>query len=593
MGSTSALLTGLSGLNANTRRLEVIGNNISNSSTTAFKSSRINFSTTLLRNFGLGSGPSGVNGGTNPFQVGLGVRVAGTQRDLNVGPINPTGRSTDMALDGEGYFIVDRGGRQLYTRAGEFQLNSERQLTTLAGDRVQGYAVDQNFNIVQGQLTDLTIPLGALSITRATSNVFFQGNLLADVDNIATQGDEFVFNDTFLDQATGTPIAGAAALIDNLQDPSAAPGTALFPSGGSVPYEFTLSGVMKGSRTLPDATLTIDATTTMNDFVTFVNNALGIDETETNPMAPPATMGASYDAATGQLSIFGNLGEDNQLNFDNSTFGILDSTGATVSTDYSALTQNAAADGESASTRFTVYDSLGNPLDVVLTMTLTSATTNGPTNWRYIVETPENADATSAILPPDLVVGAGTIDFDSNGQIVTTAPVNVNIQRDNLGSEDPLNFNLNFASDRGNLTALMDAQDDADSLLASNEQDGIPFGVLDNFNVGKNGIITGAFTNGLTRTIGQVAVANFTNPGGLVETGDSLFSVGSNSGTPIITTAGQFGTGSIIERALEGSNVDLANEFTNMILTTTGYSASSRVITTSDQLLQQLTNLIR
>ncbi len=593
MGSTSALLTGLSGLNANTRRLEVIGNNISNSSTTAFKSSRINFSTTLLRNFGLGSGPSGVNGGTNPFQVGLGVRVAGTQRDLNVGPINPTGRSTDMALDGEGYFIVDRGGRQLYTRAGEFQLNSERQLTTLAGDRVQGYAVDQNFNIVEGQLTDLTIPLGALSITRATSNVFFQGNLLADVDNIATQGDEFVFNDTFLDQATGTPIAGAAALIDNLQDPSAAPGTPLFPSGGSVPYEFTLSGVMKGGRTLPDATLTIDATTTMNDFVTFVNNALGIDETETNPMAPPATMGASYDAATGQLSIFGNLGEDNQLNFDNSTFGILDSTGATVSTDYSALTQNAVADGESASTRFTVYDSLGNPLDVVLTMTLTSATTNGPTNWRYIVETPENADATSAILPPDLVVGAGTIDFDANGQIVTTAPVNVNIQRDNLGSEDPLNFNLNFASDRGNLTALMDAQDDADSLLASNEQDGIPFGVLDNFNVGKNGIITGAFTNGLTRTIGQVAVANFTNPGGLVETGDSLFSVGSNSGTPIITTAGQFGTGSIIERALEGSNVDLANEFTNMILTTTGYSASSRVITTSDQLLQQLTNLIR
>lgn len=593
MGSTSALLAGLSGLNANTRRLEVIGNNIANSSTTAYKSSRINFASTLLRNFGLGSGPSATNGGTNPYQVGLGVRVAGTQRDLTTGPINPTGRPTDLALDGSGYFIVDRGGRQLYTRAGEFQLNSQRQLSTLAGDRVQGYGVDANFNILSGTLTDVTIPLGALSITRATSNVFFQGNLLADATNIATQGDVFSFNDLFIDQGTGVAIGAATPLIDNLQDPSAAPGTALFPSGGNVPYTYTLSGVMKGVRTLPDATLTIDATTTVSDFVTFLNNALGIDETETNPSPPPATAGASFDPVTGAVSINGNTGEDNQINFGNAVFDVLDSTSASVSSDFASLTQTGTADGESASTRFTVFDSLGNPLDVVLTMTLTNAVTDGPTSWRYIVESPENADATSAILPADLVIGAGQIDFDANGQILTTSPVLVSLQRDNLGSEDPLNFALNFTSARGSLTALMDAQDDAESLLASNEQDGIPFGVLDAFSVGKDGVITGAFTNGLTRTIGQVSVANFTNAAGLVEIGDSLFSVGSNSGTPIVTTPGQFGTGSIVERALEGSNVDLAAEFTNMILTTTGYSASSRVITTSDQLLQQLTQLVR
>ncbi len=592
MGSTSALLTGLSGLNANTRRLEVIGNNISNSSTTAYKSTRINFASTLLRNFSLGSGPTGSNGGTNPYQVGLGVRVAGTQRDLNTGPINPTGRPTDFAIDGDGYFIVDRGGRQLYTRAGEFQLNSERQLTNLAGDRVQGYAVDPNFNLVEGQLTDLTIPLGALSITRATSNVYFQGNLLADVNNIATQGDVFSFNDIFNDVGGGF-LAGGATLIDNLEDPSAAPGTALFPSGGNVPYTYTLSGAMKGGRTLADSTLVIDATTTIDDFVTFLNNALGIDETEVNPLAPPAAMGAMYDAATGTMNIYGNLGEDNQLMFDNVTVSVLDSTAASVSSDFNMLTQTQTADGESASTLFTVFDSLGNPIDVTLTMTLVSAVTDGPTSWRYIVESPENSDTTSTILPPDFVLGAGTIQFDSNGQLITPGPVTVALQRDDVGSIDPLQFDLVFDSNRGSLTALMDAQDDAESLLASNEQDGIPFGVLDNFSVGRDGVITGAFTNGLTRTIGQVAVANFTNQGGLVELGESLYTVGSNSGTPIITEAGQFGTGSIIERALEGSNVDLANEFTNMILTTTGYSAASRVITTSDQLLQQLTQLIR
>ena len=592
MGSTSALLAGLSGLNANTRRLEVIGNNIANSSTTAYKSSRINFASTLLRNFSLGSGPSATNGGTNPYQVGLGVRVAGTQRDLTTGPINPTGRPTDLAIDGSGYFIVDRGGRQLYTRAGEFQLNSERQLSTLAGDRIQGYGVDENFNIVDGTLTDVSIPLGALSITRATSNVFFQGNLLADATNIATTGDAFAFNDVF-DAVGGGPLPAGTTLIDNLQDPGAAPGTALFPSGGNVPYTYTLSGVMKGVRTLPDSELIIDATTTIDDFVTFLNSALGIDESETNPSPPPATAGAAYDPATGVVSITGNTGEDNRINFNNAAFDIQDATDATISSDFAALTQTATADGESASTRFTVYDSLGNPIDVVLTMTLASATTDGPTSWRYVVESAQNADESSAILPRDLVVGAGQIDFDANGQIVTTNPIMVSLQRDNLGSDDPLSFELNFTSDRGSLTALMDAQDDAQSLLASNEQDGIPFGVLDSFSVGKNGVITGAFTNGLTRTIGQIAAANFTNPAGLVEIGDSLFSVGSNSGTPIVTTPGTFGTGSLVERALEGSNVDLANEFTNMILTTTGYSASSRVITTSDQLLQQLTQLIR
>ncbi len=591
MGSTSALLTGLSGLNANTRRLEVIGNNISNSSTTAYKSTRLNFASTLLRNFGLGSGPTGSNGGTNPYQVGLGVRVAGTQRDLSTGPINPTGRATDFALDGEGYFVVDRGGRQLYTRAGEFQLNSERQLTTLAGDLVQGYAVDENFNIIEGQLTDLNIPLGALSIARATDNVFFQGNLLADVTNIATQGDAIAFDDPF-NAIGGAPLAAGTTLIDNLEDPSN-PGNALFPSGGNVPYSYTISGAMKGDRTLADSTLVIDATTTIDDFVTFLNNALGIDESEVNPAAPPAMMGAMYDPATGVMSIFGNTGEDNRIMLDNATFDILDDTGASVSGDYSMFTQTATADGESASTLFTVYDSLGNPIDVTLTMTLASAVTDGPTSWRYIVESPENSDNTSPILPPDFVIGAGTIQFDSNGQLLTTAPVTVDLERDGLGSDDPLSFDLVFDSNRGSLTALMDAQDDAQSLLASNEQDGIPFGVLDNFSVGRTGVITGAFTNGLTRTIGQLSVANFTNPGGLVELGDSLFSVGSNSGTPIITEAGQFGTGAIIERALEGSNVDLAQEFTDMILTTTGYSAASRVITTSDQLLQQLTQLIR
>jgi len=119
-------------------------------------------------------------------------------------------------------------------------------------------------------------------------------------------------------------------------------------------------------------------------------------------------------------------------------------------------------------------------------------------------------------------------------------------------------------------------------------QDGSPLGVLSSFSVGENGTITGGFTNGLTRTIGQLAIANFTNPEGLVDSGNNLFAVGPNSGTALITEPLEFGTGRIIGGALELSNVDLSQEFINMILTSTGYSAASRVVTTTNELMNQL-----
>ncbi|MEM1423919.1 MAG: flagellar hook-basal body complex protein, partial [Planctomycetota bacterium] len=126
------------------------------------------------------------------------------------------------------------------------------------------------------------------------------------------------------------------------------------------------------------------------------------------------------------------------------------------------------------------------------------------------------------------------------------------------------------------------------SSLAATFQDGSPLGVLSSFAVGVDGTIVGGFTNGLTRTIGRVAIGSFTNPEGLIDAGENLFAVGPNSGTALITGPTEFGTGRIIGGALELSNVDLPNEFINMITTQTGYSASSRVITTADELLQQL-----
>lgn len=137
-------------------------------------------------------------------------------------------------------------------------------------------------------------------------------------------------------------------------------------------------------------------------------------------------------------------------------------------------------------------------------------------------------------------------------------------------------------------TAAVTSLGSVNSSLAALSQDGAPIGTLQGFSVGQDGTITGGFSNGLTRTLGQVAVANFTNAEGLIDAGGNMYLAGPNSGEPLITTPLELGTGKVIGGALELSNVDLSQEFINLILASTGYSAASRIITTTDQLMQQL-----
>jgi flagellar hook protein FlgE len=575
-------MTGLSGLTANARRLEVIGNNISNVNTTAFKSSRMQFAPSLSRNLSLGSAPGQPSGGTNPSQIGLGVTIAGVQRNFNDGAINPTGVNSDLAMEGGGFFVVERGGQQYFTRAGAFDLNSDRDLVSIDGARVMGYAVDDDFNIVPGQLVPLNIPQGVLTIAEATQNVFMQGNLNATDGGQATMGAILQLNAPFSNVVGATPLVGTDTLVDTLQDPANV-GVALFPSGGA-PYEFTISGAVKGDRVLPDATLTIDGATTVDDLLAFINDTLGIPSGQVNPDG--AVTGATIDA-TGFIDIVGNIGEDNNLLFDASNMAFADSSGAPVATTFDTSTLQ-SADGESVNTSYVVYDSLGQPLEVSMTLVFESSD-NGGTDWRYFIDSADNNNLTN----PDLNIGTGLLQFDTDGRLITTTPVSVTLQRDQTGAEDPLTFDVHFDSGDGGVSALADVNPDGTSELTSRFQDGIYKGTLSSFSVGEDGTITGGFTNGRTRTIGQVAVAAFTNPAGLIDAGGNLFVEGGNSGTAVITTAGQFGTGRMIGGALEQSNVDLGQEFINMILTTTGYSASSRVITTSDELLQQLTALVR
>ncbi len=573
MASTTAMFTGLSGLSSNARRLEVIGNNISNVNTVAYKGNRVLFAPTFNRNLGLGTSPSDASGGTNPSQVGLGVTLAGTQRNFNSGSVSTTGIDTDLAIEGEGFFIVNRAGQQFYTRVGSFQPNANNDLVTISGEKLQGYGVDSQFNIVRGRLTDVNIPIGTLTLAQATRNVTLSGNLNAG-GVVGTQGSVLTFDQLL----TGGAPATATTLL-----------TALDSSGINVGDEIRIAGATRGDKDIAEASLTVSAAMDVNGFMSFLQDALGIVPnggfTGVEPTGPQP---GSVTLAGGVITVTGNIGTFNDIDLEATNIRVFDSAGTAEGNPF-AVTKSQEANGESIRTTFVAFDSLGTALDVDLTMSL-AFTDNGGTYWRTFLHSAADTDMATHLETGSragaFTAAAALLQFDSFGALVSDPSLTVEVDRLDTGAVDPLNFALTFSTPGDRVTAFSNAS--GTSALAAVSQDGSPLGVLTSFAVGADGVINGGFSNGLTRTIGQIALAGFTNQAGLIDEGNGLFSTGPNSGEPLITTPLDFGTGRIVGGALELSNVDLSQEFINMILTSTGYSAASRVITTADQLIQQL-----
>lgn len=574
MASTTAMFTALTGMVASARNLDVIGNNIANVNTTAFKSSRMLFSTQFARTLSAGTPPSANSGGTNPAQIGLGVQIAGIQRDFSNGSVTATGDPRDLAIDGNGFFIVQQGDRQAYTRAGAFRQNYNNDLVNVLGDRVQGFGVDANFNIIPGTLTNLNIPVGSLTLAEQTQNVRLAGNLNAG-GSLPTQGSLDTLNAlTLLAGATPPPGPGnvletGSRLID-IADP-ANPTQPLFSAGQTL----ELNGAKRGTTEIPTARLTITSTTTVQDMMSFLATNLQINTSSGNN-PDGQTPGVTLDPTTGVMSIVGNTGTVNNLDIESSDLQIVSPSSATPVRPFT-VSDVAQANGESVRTTFVAFDSLGNQVSVNLTMVLDQKVTNGGTVWRYYADSPDNLGGTP-------VVGTGTVSFNSTGALTSGSSIPLSLDRTGTGAVSPMDFDLVLASTTDSVKALADQ----DSQIAAVSQDGAPLGVLAGFSVGADGIITGGFTNGLTRTLGQVAIATFANTEGLVDIGNSLFATGPSSGAAQVSAAQSLGAGKIVGGSLELSNVDLSQEFINMILASTGYSAASRVITTTDQLMQQL-----
>ncbi len=379
----------------------------------------------------------------------------------------------------------------------------------------------------------------------------------------------------------GPPIS-TGTLLTNILKTNGSNYEQVFPEG-----TLTFKGT-KGDVDLTPKTFDITTSSTIAELLQFVTSAMGIqasDPTDPNPipeslntitgsgtLAPGATV-----TSDGRIRIVGNNGTANAIEIKTDAFELIDSSGS-VSVPNLAFGSVQEATGEGVGTNFTVYDSLGIPLQVRLTTALESRDGDSVT-YRWFADSGEN-DPTGN--DTAIAVGTGLVTFDSQGNQISSDGTQVTILRDDIPSSTPLTFDLNFSQVSGVAT---------DSELSASRQDGSPPGTLTSFTVGGDGVVRGIFSNGVFRDLGQIRLARFSNPTGLAQRGRNMFSQSVNSGLPITGNPGDLGIGRIVAGARELSNTDVGENLIRLILSTTMYRSNSRVISTAQEMLDELLNL--
>lgn len=400
-------------------------------------------------------------------------------------------------------------------------------------------------------------------INNATSAMSYTDNALdADISG----NDELDFN--------GPAISGNTLLTNLMRRDQGANYEQIFPNTGTLSFTGK-----KGGRSLATKELTVDASTTVLDLLNFMDDSLGIRRApgpDPNNVIPPD---ANYGSPGGKvvdskIRLVGNNGVDNALDIGISGMVLTaaDGTEETLNMPFSSIQ---SALGQSAVADFIAYDTLGIPLRVRLTAVMESRTDTA-TTYRWFADSPDNSplDGTS------IAVGTGLISFDGEGNFTSATENTISIYRRNVPSASPLEFDLDLSQLSG-LAA-------ENSTLAVTRQDGSAPGVLTSFIVGEDGTIRGVFSNGITRDLGQIRLCRFGNPSGLEQKGENLYAPGVNSGLPVEGNPGEQGIGSIIAGATELSNTDIGSNLIDLILASTMYRGNTRVITTSQQMLDEL-----
>lgn len=605
MALLTSLYSGISGLQSHQQKMDVIGNNIANVNTFGFKTGRLQFEDMLSTILSQGQAPGDNLAGTNPQQIGMGSKIGSVSSDLSQGAFENTGLNSDLAIDGDGFFILEgTGNERLFTRNGAFSLSADYDLVDpTSGMKVIGYNAerlpDGTLEINNAEAV-VSIPIGEMSYGQQTSEVNLSGNLNSNA-TIATQG-SFLKSYQFYSSNAGAAAAPGTTLENLYWDPEA-DGTfeRVFPNLNGTAGQTLEFEAKKGPSLVTDTftygAIAADPTgensydgTTLAELTTWMNNVLGLGDQATHTGSWGCGY-AEFDDATDVVDIYSQYGEVNGISNikftdKNVTTNLTQRDLFTIQSDVNG--NDIEADGENgAVTDIVVYDSLGNTHSMRLSFWLESQSSEFST-WRWVAESKDNT-GTSSQNEAGRDLANGTVRFDEFGNFSpgsTNADGLVELNLYNQGVGTPLQFNLDFS----NLTQFYKTEN---STVNVRSQDGTRTDVLDTYSISSEGAIIGIFKNGLSVQIGQMLLADFSNPQGMVKVGSNKFAVGANSGEAAIGTPGTGGKGGIRQGMLEQSNVDLTKEFTELVTTQRAYQANARTITTSNSLLQELVQLVR
>ncbi len=542
MAMLSAMNSGIAGLRTYGRAMSVIGDNIANVATTGFKRSRTYFQDVMVRS--LSTGTTGVN------TVGFGSEIGAIQSLHTQGSFESTENPMDLGIGGSGYFKVRHPstGVGYYTRAGQFHFNDQGMLVNPQGYIVQGYLADAVTGQKTGAVTDIKVS-GQRAAPNATSGIDISVNLDAQ-ETLPTAAFDPTDDSTY-------NYSTAATVYDSLGTP-----------------RMVTTYFRKESATgqHQQAALTASIAGANNDLTYTAVNYGGEGQNITIQYID----GGNTGAVTTTVNVVGNA-----ISVTVTTDGANYPTANAVRT---AINADASASALVTATNATGNDGTGEINAAYGPTNLTGV--NAGAWWNYYVYI-SASDAASGVANAG---ATGYLSFDTNGDMVETLSTQSTNDFDFTGATPNQTINMDF-SPSGGITPSTGVASASGTFYLY--QDGYSQGALQAVSVDKQGQITGAFSNGQIKTLAFIVLANFNNPEGLRREGGNLWAATTDAGTELLGDPRTLGLGEINGNTLEQSNVDLAEEFVNMIYDQRAFQANSRVITTSDQMLETLMQLKR
>lgn len=568
-----SLYSGVAGLKTHQTRMDVIGNNIANVNTTAYKSSSMTFSELMSQTTQKASGANATTGvgGTNAKQIGLGVKAGAINTAITTqGSAQSTGNPFDIMITGDNFFVVSNGSENFFTRDGSFYVDGAGNLAmTSTGYNVMGWGVDETTgNIKQDTVTALRI-MSAANMTyppEATTQANISG-ILDENDKDVTSANGKTVNLNFFDargysytakftfkQSSGTASNEYSMELTKLLDSTGA--------------EIDISKVKFGDN----------STQTLQTPVTFAGDTYEWDGKQLKTKADNKVVADLSAAFNANGTLIDTSNDEAAAKAQQETLdAIAAAYGYEGSTDEFLKLYQKDANG----TEVTVETMLGNMAktttaqgDLVLTTDKDKPMTM---DGRFFEGVKVIFDTDTGKLKQ---VGSNVTDFKTN---VDFTPLGGNFSNITIDLSECTNYDNKGTSTIGATSGDLDG-------LGTGRRLGDMIGV----SIQKDGMIYASYDNGMTKLLGQIATAAFANASGLEKEGDNLYSATLNSGefdgigVDITAGGGYMSTGQ-----LEMSNVDLSSEFTEMITTQRGFQANSRIITVSDTLLEELTNLKR